>query len=233
MSTSLPAESTNRVDASSLDAVRPVPANTSLGVDRKERAFAGEGVASCWAGLTTGVSSAVKGSWCQTVRADIRRQTDSESGLVRKLGTVLFHAGLHAVLLYRLASWLCRHHLRPLAAVVGYVNASLTGAQISPRATVGKGLAIYHPYGIVIGATAVIGEGCTFVHGNVIGQLYGENDRPTIGNHFFAATGAKLLGNIRIGDHVHIAANAVVVRSMPDNVTVAAAPTRVVPRGGE
>lgn len=164
----------------------------------------------------------------ECVRADIHRVTHKERGILRKLGSILFHPGLHAVLLYRLRRWLHLHHMHLLAAPIGYMSAWLTGAQISPRATIGKGLAIYHPQGIVIGAAAVIGEYCTLVHDNVIGQLSGGGDRPTIGDHFLAGTGAKILGRIRIGDNVRVGPNAVIVRSIPDGVTVVAAPARIV-----
>jgi serine O-acetyltransferase len=108
----------------------------------------------------------------------------------------------------------------------------LTGAQISARATIGKGLFICHPHGIVIGATAVIGKHCTLIHGNVLGQMYAEGDRPIIGDYFIASTGAKILGRVRIGDHVRVGPNAVVTRSIPDGAIVAAVPSRIIPGTG-
>jgi serine O-acetyltransferase len=162
------------------------------------------------------------------IRADIRELTRYETGVLMKLGVILLHLGLHAVLLYRAARWLHLHHMRLLAVLISYFSSVLTGAQISPRAAVGKGLVIYHPHGIMIGATAVLGEYCILVHGNVIGQLYGGGDRPVIGNHFVAATGAKMLGRIRIGDKVRVGPNAVVTQSLPDGVTVAGNPARII-----
>jgi serine O-acetyltransferase len=161
------------------------------------------------------------------VRADIRELTRQETGVLMKLGVILLHPGLHAVVLYRAARWLHLRHMRPLAVLISYFSSVLTGAQISSRADIGKGLVIYHPHGIMIGATAVIGDCCILVHGNVIGQLYGGGDRPVIGNHFFAATGAKMLGRIRIGDKVRAGPNAVVTQSLPDGVTVAGNPARI------
>src|SRR5262249_55195672 len=102
--------------------------------------------------------------------------------------------------------------------------------QISSRAVIGRGLVIYHPYGMVIGRGAVIGDYCTLIHGNTIGQLYGGDDRPIIGNYFYAGTGAKILGNIKIGDHVRVGANAVVIQSLPAGVTVATPPARIIVR---
>lgn len=164
----------------------------------------------------------------ENVRADIRRLTRRETSALTRLGILFLHPGLHAVLLYRTARWLHLHHAQPLAVLLGYISSVLTGAQISARATIGKGLAVYHPHGVVVGATAVVGVNCTLVHGNVIGQLYGGDDRPVIGDEFFAASGAKIFGRIRIGDRVHVGPNAVVTRPLPSGVTVAGNPARIV-----
>lgn len=158
------------------------------------------------------------------IRTDIQRLIAPEKNLLAKLGGTLVNLGLHAVLLYRLSRWLWLHRLRPFAVVVSYFNSVFTGAQLSPRAVIGKGLVIYHPHGTVIGAGVVIGDYCTLVHGNVIGQHFGEGDRPVIGDDFYAGTGAKMLGRIRIGDRVRVGANAVVVKSLPDGAVVRTTP---------
>lgn len=162
------------------------------------------------------------------VRTDIRRLMENEHNLVNKLGVFFLHIGLHAVIWYRVSHWLTTHHLAPVAAIIAYWAAVLTGAQISPRARIGKGLVIYHPHGVVIGTTAVIGDYCTLTQTNVIGQLRGRGDRPTIGDYFYAGAGAKILGPIQIGNHVKIGANSVVLDSLPDNVTAIGIPAKVV-----
>ncbi|MBI2216468.1 MAG: hypothetical protein HYU51_04145 [Candidatus Rokubacteria bacterium] len=162
-----------------------------------------------------------------TVRADTARLTESEPTLSDKIGVALLHPGLHAVLCYRLAHWLYGHRLRLAAAVLSYLGSVLTGAQISPRASIGKGLVIYHPQGVVIGAGAVLGEHCTLVHGAVIGQLYGGGDRPSIGDRLFAGTGAKILGRVTIGHDVRVGANSVVITSIPDGASIAGNPARI------
>jgi serine O-acetyltransferase len=163
-----------------------------------------------------------------TVRADIARLTQHEPTRLAKCGVLLFNLGLHAVLLYRLSAWLWHHHLAPVALGVSYLNAVLTGAQISPRARIGAGLVIYHPQGTVIGATTVMGQACTLTHHNVIGQRYGGADRPVIGDYFYAGTGAKILGSITIGHRVQVGANAVVLRSLPDGATAVGIPAEIV-----
>lgn len=168
----------------------------------------------------------------ERVRADIRCVLDQETGSVNKLGQLLFNAGLHTVLLYRLTRWLHLHHLELLALPVGYLSFALTGAHISRRAVIGKALFLPHPNGVVIGATTVIGDHCCLIGGNVIGQLYGQGDRPVIGNYFFGGAGAKILGKIKIGDRVRVGPNSVVIRSLPDNTTALGIPARIVFRRG-
>jgi serine O-acetyltransferase len=162
------------------------------------------------------------------IRTDIHELTRRESGVFTKLGVILLSPGLHAVLLYRAARWFHLHHLHPLAVLISYFSSVLTGAQLSARAEVGKGFVIHHPHGTSIGATTVIGEYCTLTHGNVIGQLHGGGDRPVIGDYFVAATGAKILGRIRIGHKVRVGPNAVVTQSLPDRVTVAGNAARII-----
>lgn len=163
------------------------------------------------------------------VRADLERYT--EGGRVgAQLSVALLNLGFQSVALFRLSRWLYQHGLAPLAAVVAYLNSVYTGAQLSQRATIGRGFAIYHPRGVVVGGTAVLGDDCTLVHGNLIGQLYGGGDRPVIGNKFYGGSGSKVLGRITIGDDVTVGANAVVIQSLPSGVTVSGIPARIVYR---
>lgn len=161
-------------------------------------------------------------------RADIRRLTARERSSIGKVAIVLFHPGLQAVLLYRLSRWFYLHRMPVVSVMLTYVSSVLTGAQISHRATFGKGLAIYHPHGVVVGATAVVGERCSLTHTNMIGQRRGRSDRPVIGDRFYAGSGAKIFGRITIGDDVKVGANAVVTRSLPDAVIAAGVPARIV-----
>jgi serine O-acetyltransferase len=165
------------------------------------------------------------------VAADVVELTMTEVTILRKLGTIAFHPGLHAVLLYRMARWFQLHRMWPIAIVIGYLSTFLTGAQISARADIGKGFVIYHPHGMVIGPT-IIGEYCTLSHNNLIGQLHGDGDRPIIGNYFFAATGAKIMGRIQIGDKVRVGPNTVVTDSLADGVIFAGNPAKGIRRPG-
>jgi serine O-acetyltransferase len=162
------------------------------------------------------------------ILSDIRVVTQKESSVLRKIGALSFNLGLHAVILYRISRWLYLHHMMPVALVVSYVNSVLTGAQISPRAKVGMAFEVMHPQGVIVGTTAVIGDRCQLASGVVIGQRYGNGDRPTIGNNFSAGTGAKILGLIKIGDYVLVGANSVVLDSLPSGATAVGIPARIV-----
>lgn len=166
----------------------------------------------------------------ELVTVDLQRLLGPENGIRSKFGVLVFHLGLHAVLLYRLSRWLHLHHMDAIAVLITYLNSVLTGAQISRRAIIGKGLAISHPQGVVVGRTAVIGDYCTLVHANSIGQLRGDDDRPIIGDYFYAGAGAKVLGEIKIGNNVRVGANSVVIRSLPDGVSVFGVPAKIILR---
>lgn len=101
-----------------------------------------------------------------------------------------------------------------------------TGIEIHPGATIGKRLFIDHGTGVVIGETAIIGNDVTIFHGVTLGGTGFEKKKrhPTIGNNVFIGAGAKILGNIEIGDDVKIGANAVVVKNVPAHVTVVGVP---------
>jgi serine O-acetyltransferase len=169
----------------------------------------------------------------ENIRHDIARVTRREETWLDKVGTVCFNLGLHAVLFYRLGRWLHLHRLGPLAVLSSYVSSIITGAQISPRAAIGPGLRLYHPQGMTIGAGAILGSGCTLAHGNMVGTFGDTDDRPVIGDRLNAATGAKILGLITVGDNVRVGPNAVVIHSIPSGVTVLGNPARIVLRAVE
>ena len=163
----------------------------------------------------------------EQIIADIQRFTKDEKNLPSKAAVLLVHPGFHAVFLYRLSHWFSCHHLRVLAVFVAYWSSVLTGAQLSPRAVIGKGFLICHPTGVVVGP-ALIGDHCTLTQANLIGQRRGGGDRPSIGHHFYAGAGSKIIGRIRIGNNVRVGANAVVLDSIPDGATAFGVPAKVV-----
>ena len=136
------------------------------------------------------------------------------------------HSGFKTVVRYRLASLLCKHKLSMLGWLYHARTIRFTGADINPYAEIGAGLVIHHPVGIVIGAGARIGQFCTILQGVTIGEVYfrAAHEYPVIADHVVLGAGAKVLGNAVIGEFAVVGANAVVLKDVPAEATVAGVP---------
>jgi serine O-acetyltransferase len=147
----------------------------------------------------------------------------------------LLYPGFHAVLVHRFLHVLYRWGIPFFPRLFSQITRFLTGLEIHPGATIGKGFFVDHGAGVVIGETAVIGDNCVLFHNVTLGGT-GKHDgkrHPTLGNNVFIGTGAILLGPIRVGDNVHIGANAfVVMRDVPSNCTVVGTPAKIIKRDG-
>ena len=152
-----------------------------------------------------------------------------------KLEIFLLYNGLHAQIYYRVAHWLYGHKCLFLARWVSQRAKHRTGVEIHPAAKIGRRLVIDHGTGIVIGATAEIGDDCLLYQGVTLGGTGAAREKrhPTLGNNVMVGCGAKVLGPFRVGDNVKIAANSVVLREVPDNCTVVGIPGHIVRVGGE
>ncbi len=150
------------------------------------------------------------------------------------LEIVLCYPGFHAILLHRLAHWLHGLGLPLVPRLISQTSRLLTGIEIHPGARIGRRFFIDHGMGVVIGETAEIGDDVLLYQGVTLGGTGKERGKrhPTIGHHVVVGTGAKVLGNILIGDHVKIGAGSVVVHPVPPNSTVVGIPGRVVRRHG-
>jgi serine O-acetyltransferase len=143
---------------------------------------------------------------------------------------LLCYPGFHAVLLHRLAHRLYKAGMPLIPRVISQISRFLTGIEIHPGATIGRRFFIDHGMGVVIGETTEIGDDCLLYQGVTLGGTGNEKGKrhPTLGDHVVVGTGAKVLGNIRIGNHVKIGAGSVVVHAAPDHSTVVGIPGRVV-----
>jgi serine O-acetyltransferase len=153
------------------------------------------------------------------------------------LEVLLCYPGFHAVILHRFAHRLYRTGIPIVPRVISQFSRFFTGIEIHPGATIGRRFFIDHGSGVVIGETSEIGDDVLMYQGVTLGGTGAEKGKrhPTIGNRVVIGTGAKVLGNIRIGDNVKIGAGSVVVHPAPDNSTVVGVPGRVVrvrPEGG-
>jgi serine O-acetyltransferase len=146
------------------------------------------------------------------------------------LEIVFCYPGFHAILWHRVAHRLWCWNIPFIPRFISQVNRFFTGIEIHPGATIGRRFFIDHGMGVVIGETAEIGDDCLLYQGVTLGGTGNEKGKrhPTLGNHVIVGTGAKVLGNILIGDHVKIGAGSVVVHPVPDHSTVVGIPGRVV-----
>ena len=142
---------------------------------------------------------------------------------------LLTYTGLHAVVYYRIAHVLHRAGVPVLPRLISTIARGLTGTEIHPGATIGRGLFIDHGMGVVIGETAVLGENVTLFQGVTLGGTGKERGKrhPTLGRNVVVGAGAKVLGSITIGENSIIGANAVVIRDVPPHSTVVGVPGRI------
>ena len=146
------------------------------------------------------------------------------------LEIVLFYPGFHALVLHRAAHRFYSAGWFTLARAVSQFSRALTGIEIHPGARIGRRFFIDHGMGVVIGETSEIGDDVLVYQGVTLGGTGKDTGKrhPTIGDGVVIGTGAAILGNIRIGDHVKIGAGSVVVHPVPDHSTVVGVPGRVV-----
>lgn len=169
------------------------------------------------------------------IRQDLQAVFDRDPAARTTLEVFLTYAGFQALLAYRVAHRLWKMRLRLLGRLVSQGARWVTGVEIHPGASIGHGFFIDHGMGVVVGETTEIGDYVTLFQGVTLGGTGKEKGKrhPTLGNHVVVGSGAKVLGNIRIGDSVKIGANSVVLRSVPSNSTVTGIPGRIVKSIGE
>ncbi len=149
-----------------------------------------------------------------------------------RIEVLLCYPGLHAVIWHRLSHGLWRRNMFLLARISAHLGRFLTGIEIHPAARIGRRLIIDHGMGVVIGETAEVGDDVYLYHGVTLGGTSSERGKrhPTLGNNVIVGAGAKILGDILIGDGARVGANAVVVQPVGAGVTVVGIPARPVER---
>ncbi|MEW6412704.1 MAG: serine O-acetyltransferase EpsC [Candidatus Zixiibacteriota bacterium] len=148
----------------------------------------------------------------------------------------LLYPGFHAITLHRFSHLLYRLRIPFVPRLLSQIGRFLTGVEIHPGATIGKGFFCDHGAGVVIGETSVIGDNAVLFHNVTLGGTGKHQGKrhPTLGNNVLVGTGAVLLGPITVGDNVRIGANSfVVMRDIPSDCTVAGTPARIISRQGE
>jgi len=167
--------------------------------------------------------------------ADIKAAQKRDPAAKSFVEVILLYPGLHALIYYRVAHILYKIHLFFLARFLSQLARLTTGIEIHPGAKIGKRFFIDHGFGVVIGETAVIGNDVLLYQGSTLGGtgIVKGKRHPTVGNNVVIGAGAKVLGNIVIGDNSYIGANAVVIKDVPSNSTVVGVPGRITKQDGK
>ena len=165
---------------------------------------------------------------------EIKSTKEKDPAAKGYLQIILLYSGLHALVIHRIAHILWNWKVPFFPRAISQIGRFLTGIEIHPGAQIGKGLFIDHGMGVVIGETSIIGDNVTLFQGATLGGTGKETGKrhPTLGNSVVVGAGAKILGNIAVGDNSYIGANAVIIRDVPPNATVVGVPGHVTKKDG-
>jgi serine O-acetyltransferase len=168
----------------------------------------------------------------EAIRSDLEAVVERDPAARSIAQPFLNYKGFHALQTYRITHWLWTNGRQQLALHLQNRISESFDVDIHPAAVIGKGILIDHGSGVVIGETAVVGDNVSILHEVTLGGTGKEaGDRhPKVGSGVMIGAGAKILGNIRIGEGSKIAAGSVVLSEVPPHSTVAGIPARVVGR---
>jgi len=170
-----------------------------------------------------------------SMREDIDAVLERDPAAKSGVEVILLYSGLHALWGYRFHHWLWIHGWRFVARMLSQWGRLITGIEIHPGAQIGRRFFIDHGMGVVIGETTIIGDDVTLFQGVTLGGTGKETGKrhPTLQNGVVVGSGARVLGNIIIGENSRIGAGSVVLRDVPDNSTVVGVPGHIVLRRGK
>ncbi|GIN92770.1 serine acetyltransferase [Siminovitchia terrae] len=168
------------------------------------------------------------------MKEDIETVFDQDPAARTSIEVILTYSGLHAIWAHRVAHVFFKRKMFFIARLISQINRFFTGIEIHPGAKIGRRFFIDHGMGVVIGETCEIGDGVTVYQGVTLGGTGNEKGKrhPTIKDNALIATGAKVLGNITIGENSKVGGGSVVLKDVPPNSTVVGIPGRVVVRDG-
>ena len=168
----------------------------------------------------------------QAMRDDLRAVVERDSACELFHLPLLYFKGFHALQLHRVSNWLWLQGRRSLALLMQSRASMKFGVDIHPAATFGSGIMLDHATGLVVGETAVVGNQVSILQSVTLGGTGKEHgDRhPKIADGVLISAGAKILGNIRVGEGAKVGAGSVVLRDVPAHTTVAGVPAKVVGR---
>ncbi len=167
-------------------------------------------------------------------RADLVAVYDRDPAVSRFIDALLYFKGFHALQAHRLAHWLYHNGRRDFAYYIQSRSSAEFQTDINPAAKIGRGIFLDHATGFVVGETAVIEDDVSILHGVTLGGTGKENEdrHPKIRHGVMLGAGAKILGNIEVGHCARVASGSVVLKDVPNNVTVAGVPAKIVGEAG-
>ncbi len=167
-------------------------------------------------------------------RADLAAVYDRDPACTRYIEPLLYFKGFHALVTHRFAHELLKQGRRDFALYLQSQSSRIFAVDINPAARIGIGIMLDHGTGIVIGETAVVGDNCSILQNVTLGGTGKETgDRhPKIGDNVLLSVGAKVLGNIKVGDCSVVGAGSVVLKEVPPRTTVAGVPSKVIGPAG-
>jgi serine O-acetyltransferase len=167
-------------------------------------------------------------------RADIVATIDRDPAAHRFIDPLLYFKGFHAIQTHRLAHWLWKKGRKDFALYLQSRSSAVFATDINPNARIGRGIFLDHATGLVVGMTAVIEDNVSLLQDVTLGGTGKERgDRhPKIRQGVLIGAGAKILGNIEVGECARVAAGSVVLQPVPRNTTVAGVPAKVVGTAG-
>lgn len=167
-------------------------------------------------------------------RADLSAVLDRDPACSRLIEPLLYFKGFHALVTHRFAHELWREGRRDLAFYLQSQSSRIFAVDIHPAARIGLGIMIDHATGVVIGETATVGDNTSMLHNVTLGgsgKVSGDR-HPKVGCNVMIGAGAKVLGNVRVGDCARIAAGSVVLKDVEPCTTVAGVPAKYVGDAG-
>jgi len=167
------------------------------------------------------------------MRRDVRAVIERDPAARNGWEVALLYPGVHALWAHRASHWMWQHGAQFPARWLSQTARWATGIEIHPGARIGERVFIDHGAAVVIGETAEIGDDVTIYHGVTLGGTTLEHGKrhPTIGDRVVLGAGAKVLGNLTVGDGSRIGANSVLVRSVGENSVVVGVPGQVISSG--
>lgn len=171
--------------------------------------------------------------WGQ-LKEDFSQPVLNDPAFNSKIELFFNYPGVWALVNYRFAHALHVRGLKVLARAIMGISQIITNIDIHPACTIGRRVFLDHAFGVVVGETAIIGDDVLIYQGVTLGGVNldkGVKRHPTIGNKTVIGSGAKILGDITIGENCRIGSNSVVVKDIPDDSTAVGIPARIIEKG--